>query len=212
MGEATSILVVDDDPAIRDLHRLWLADDHEVVTAPDGEAALGCECPVDVVLLDRNLPGMNGDGVARELRSEGFQGTIVMVTADRPDPTIATLPIDDYVNKPVGQDDLLALLERYRARSTVPDVVKELFGMVSRRARLEATFAQPRLSDSDAYRKLLRHIDTHVPRAIDRVGTRRRLMDLADRTLPDAVDFEAAITPEGSSKPRKVSPGAGQEI
>lgn len=160
MGVSVSILVVEDDPDLRSLHRLWLAEDYDVQAVADGESGLeAVDATVDVVLLDRDLPGIDGDTVARRLDADGFRGLIAMVTGQAPDPAIATLPIDDYVTKPVDAAELGTVVDRLIARRTVPPSVQTLFGLLTRRARLEASLDPGHLADSDSVEELTRRID-----------------------------------------------------
>ena len=66
------ILVVDDDPGVRESFRLILEDHYDVVDVPDGPSALEVvrASPVDLVLLDIRLPGMDGIETIREVRTQ----------------------------------------------------------------------------------------------------------------------------------------------
>jgi two-component system, OmpR family, response regulator RegX3 len=106
------VLVVEDEPAIRDAVGYALrSDGFEVDLAGDGEAGLDAalEQPYDVVVLDLMLPKMSGTEVCRRLRSERAV-PIVMLTAkggelDR----VLGLEIgaDDYVTKPFSMAELI---------------------------------------------------------------------------------------------------------
>jgi DNA-binding response OmpR family regulator len=81
---ARRVLVVDDDPTIRDVLRAMLGfEGCEVEVASDGPAALDAARSMrpDVVLLDVMMPGMNGLEVCRLLKSLSQPPTVVMVTA-----------------------------------------------------------------------------------------------------------------------------------
>jgi CheY-like chemotaxis protein len=57
-NERPSILFVDDERSLLDLYRHWFAEGYDVRTAADGEAALHqLDAAIDVVLLDRQMPG-----------------------------------------------------------------------------------------------------------------------------------------------------------
>ncbi|ACV10957.1 response regulator receiver protein [Halorhabdus utahensis DSM 12940] len=159
MAGPVSILVVEDDPDLRSLFRVWLADD-DVKTVESGELAVqSADETVDVVLLDRDLPGIDGKVVARRLQAEGFQGTVAMVTGRDPEPAVATFPIDEYVTKPIERAELRAVVDRLSARREVPESVRTLFGLLTRRARLESTLDTRRLADSDEFEALTGRID-----------------------------------------------------
>lgn len=107
------ILVVDDDAAIRDsFARLVQSFGHEVETASDGIEALG-KLPLDIdfVLLDAEMPGLDGFEVAQRIRgmTEYAHLPIVMVTGlTRPEDRRRALEvgINDFINKPVERDEL----------------------------------------------------------------------------------------------------------
>ena len=108
------VLVVEDDPAVRDVVRRYLErDGHRVTVADDGEAALhAADDSVDLVVLDVMLPGMDGLQVCQRLRS-GASGRpdvpVIMLTAlGEEDDRIAGLSLgaDDYVTKPFSPREL----------------------------------------------------------------------------------------------------------
>lgn len=115
---AATVLVVDDESMIRELYVAWLSDVHEVRTAGDGSAALSAaDDAVDVVLLDRRMPGMRGDEVLGTLRERGLDCRVVMASAVDPGVDVLDLPFDDYLVKPAEADRLLAAVERATART-----------------------------------------------------------------------------------------------
>src|SRR5262245_2333597 len=109
------ILVVDDEPAIRDsLKRALSMEGYEVELAPNGNLALermGRLPPPDAVVLDILMPGMDGLEVCRLLRRIGNRTPILMLTArdevaDRVEGLDAGA--DDYLVKPFALEELLA--------------------------------------------------------------------------------------------------------
>jgi DNA-binding response OmpR family regulator len=107
------VLVVDDEPAIRELVGSYLRDDgFEVVEAVDGEHALarfGEQTP-DLVVLDLRLPGMGGLDVLREIRRTSSVYVIVLTArAEEADKLIGLeLGADDYITKPFSPRELVA--------------------------------------------------------------------------------------------------------
>lgn len=108
------VLIVEDDPAIRDaLTEALQADGHATVCAPDGREALrlfGSES-FDLVLLDLMLPHMNGYDVCRRIREKDRCVPILMLTAKGAeiDKVLGLeLGADDYVTKPFGLRELMA--------------------------------------------------------------------------------------------------------
>lgn len=113
------VMVVDDDGAQRDMLGMLLRTvGHEVITAEHGLRCLrtvGAFAP-DVVVLDLQMPGMDGLEVARALRRLTTTRTlrIVLLTgAERVDPLeLHSAGCDALVRKPASADDLIAALVR----------------------------------------------------------------------------------------------------
>jgi two-component system KDP operon response regulator KdpE len=115
----TSILVVDDDPRILRMVSSFLkADGYHVVTAEDGNSALDAiaESPPALVLLDLNLPDIDGDEVFRRARIAGYDGPIVLISADLRAQQIAASLGAAYLSKPFDPADLYMLIEELTAR------------------------------------------------------------------------------------------------
>lgn len=95
---------------------------YAVDVAYDGRAALtrAASSDVELMLLDRDLPGLSGDAVCRTLREQGHPVRILMLTAAGTlDDRVAGLDLgaDDYLSKPFAYVELLARL-RALARRT----------------------------------------------------------------------------------------------
>jgi len=112
-----TILVVEDDEAILlGLEENLKFAGYEVVSAVDGHEGLAMarEKKPSLVLLDLMLPGMSGYEICRELRDEGFQAPIIMLTArqDEFDKVHGfEMGADDYVTKPFSINELLARIK-----------------------------------------------------------------------------------------------------
>nr|WP_121269584.1 response regulator transcription factor [Pedobacter schmidteae] len=117
MSKGVKILIVEDDENLRFLvvHRLK-AEGYEVSEVGDGEAAermIMGERP-DIVLLDWMLPGKQGAEVCEEVRKQGFDNLIIMLTAKAQDVDkidAYNFGVSDYVTKPFNMDVLVAMLE-----------------------------------------------------------------------------------------------------
>ncbi len=108
------VLIVEDDPAIREaLQEALAADGHAVVVAPDGGQAVRLFTPggFDLVLLDLMLPVLNGYDVCRKIREQDRRVPVIMLTAkgEEIDKVLGLeLGADDYVTKPFGLREILA--------------------------------------------------------------------------------------------------------
>ena len=112
-----TILVVDDDPGLRESFRLILEDEFEVLDVPDGQQALDIvrSCQVDLVLLDIRLPGMDGLEVLERIKGLDEQLDVILVTAVKTVRTAVSamkLGALDYLTKPFDEDEVLALIRR----------------------------------------------------------------------------------------------------
>jgi two-component system, OmpR family, KDP operon response regulator KdpE len=118
----TTILVVDDEPQIRRVLRATLSSNgYEVIEAQSGQEAIEMvvtERP-ELILLDVNMPGMNGLEACNKIRIS-FDGPIIMVTVRNTErDKIAALDAgaDDYVVKPFAIGELLARIRAALRRS-----------------------------------------------------------------------------------------------
>jgi len=122
------VLVIDDDPGLQDLIRFGLEPGHEVITADDGEAGLvaaRAEAP-DLVLLDWELPGIDGLTVLERLQSDPRTVEIpVLIVSVRSGTEETVLALEagafDFIRKPFALRELSARVEStLRRRSVVP--------------------------------------------------------------------------------------------
>jgi DNA-binding response OmpR family regulator len=124
------ILVVDDDPDVRELVVEYLGNNDLRVTA----ASSGREMvevfdrePIDLVLLDLKLPGEDGMQLARALRERATVPIVLLTGRNEEADRVMGLELgaDDYVTKPFSPRELLArvraVLRRYQVQATLPE-------------------------------------------------------------------------------------------
>jgi two-component system response regulator MprA len=120
------ILVVDDEPAVREsLDRALRLEGYQVDLAGNGEQALRGigDRPPDAVVLDVMMPVLDGLATCRAIRSAGLRTPVLMLTArDAVSDRVAGLDAgaDDYLVKPFALQELFARL-RALLRRTAPD-------------------------------------------------------------------------------------------
>jgi two-component system response regulator MprA len=120
------ILVVDDEPAVRDaVERALRLDGHDVLLAGDGADALDAldVRPPDAVVLDLLMPRVDGLELCRRMRRRGDRTPVLMLTArDAVSDRVAGLDAgaDDYLVKPFALEELLARV-RALLRRAIPD-------------------------------------------------------------------------------------------
>jgi DNA-binding response OmpR family regulator len=158
MSEPTSnptVLVVEDERPLADLYTHWLEEQASVRTAYDGDEALdlvGSE--VDVVLLDRRMPGLSGDDVLERFDDRGLDLRVVMVTAVDPDFDIVDMNIDEYLVKPISGDDLREVVDRMLQRDQFDEGLLETYRLVEKKAALESAKTPQELQASEEYAAL----------------------------------------------------------
>jgi two-component system OmpR family response regulator len=117
------VLVVDDEPNIRDLLSASLRfAGHQVLTSPNGTDAINkiVEQQPDIILLDVMLPDVSGFGVTKKIRSMGIETPILFLTArDDTEDKITGLTVggDDYVTKPFSLDEIMARISAIMRRT-----------------------------------------------------------------------------------------------
>jgi two-component system alkaline phosphatase synthesis response regulator PhoP len=130
---SSTILIVEDEIELARVLRDYLEKaGFRVLTATNGAAAVAAfrHTPADLVILDLNLPGMDGLDVARELR-RGSSVPIIMATArvEESDRLVGLeLGADDYVIKPYSPREVVArvraVLRRAQAQPETPEVLR----------------------------------------------------------------------------------------
>ncbi len=155
MSDGPDILVVDDESRLADLFSAWLGTNWNVETAYDGSEALEKMADsVEVVLLDRRMPGLSGDEVLTEIRNAGYDCRVVMVTAVDPDFDIIEMGFDDYLVKPVSKDELTEIVKTVSSRSEYKADIQEYYALVSKKALLESEKTERELADNEEYQDL----------------------------------------------------------
>jgi len=146
---SAKILVVDDAPQVRRVMRTSLtAQGYTVYEARNGEEALESlrSTPADLILLDVNMPGMDGLAACREIRRTSAVPIIMLTVREAERDKVAALDAgaDDYVVKPFGMPELLARIRAALRRTTQAE---ELPPLVT--ADLNIDFAARRVAVRD---------------------------------------------------------------
>ena len=137
MRESTRILIVDDDPDIRNVLNLLLRQDYETAEAADGQQAVQymLENPeTDLVILDVMMPGMDGIQTCEKIREHSNVPVLFLTAKSAEQDRLAAYRSggDDFLSKPFSQPELLAkvssLLRRYREYRGKPASTVWTFG------------------------------------------------------------------------------------
>ncbi len=218
MAASARILVVDDDPDIRDLVSEFLGrHGFRVETAGDGaamERALAQE-PADLVVLDLMLPGEDGLSLTRRLLADGGPPVIMLSAVGEDTDRIVGLEVgaDDYLAKPCNPRELLARVRavlrrngegRNRGAARPGGTAVEFAGW--RLDLLRRELRSPRgvlVELSGGEFSLLRAFAERPQRVL----TRDQLLDYARG--PDSDSFDRAVDVQISRLRRKLAAGGG---
>jgi|GEM_PF-5262523 len=126
-GPRPRVLVVEDQPDLREYLRGLLAPSYEVLLAEDGQAALDLlahEAPVDLITTDAMMPRVSGTALLARLRADPTQHAVpVLMLTARADEghrlAALTVGVDDYLTKPFATAELLARVRALLARHQV---------------------------------------------------------------------------------------------
>ena len=115
-GAQARVLVVDDEPGVRESLRAILNGDYEVLTADCGEQALAIVTrePIDIMTLDLKMPGLGGVRVLQRVKQIDPDIEVLIITGNGSlDSAVEGIRLRafDYLTKPFEKDDLIAYLE-----------------------------------------------------------------------------------------------------
>jgi phosphate regulon transcriptional regulator PhoB len=211
---ASRVLVVEDEPDIRDLLAFHLErDGYQVTRATTGPDALRQlrAAPPDLVILDLMLPELDGLEVCRRLRADPATATlpVIMLTAkgDEVDRVVGLeLGADDYVVKPFSPKEMLARVRAVlrRARAPLSGAPLAVGGITLDGATHQATVSERPLTltpkEFDLLRALLEARGRVLSREflLDRVWGYARAGEIESRTVDVHVRrLRAKLGPEG---------------
>ena len=179
----TKILLVDDDPNIRQLVNLYLEKEgFEVEMADRGDTALQIfrQSPPNLMLLDVMLPGMDGWQVLREARKVSNIPIIMLTAKDETFDKVLGLELgaDDYIAKPFDMKELVARIKAVIRRYQVPeaaDGTKELVfpGLTVNISQYTVTYMGKELEMPPKELELLNFLASHP----NQVFTREQLLE-----------------------------------
>ena len=176
-----SILVIDDEPAIRDMLQIALdAAGFKVGLAEDAKQAypIIIDTPPDLILLDWMMPGTSGIELLRRLRRDEINVPVIMLTAKVEEASkISGLDsgADDYIAKPFSTRELISRVKAILRRTSEESIKEVIFAdalkldQLNRRVSIGDTL----ISLGPTEYKLLQFFLTHQ----DRVYTRDQILD-----------------------------------
>jgi DNA-binding response OmpR family regulator len=172
-----TVLVVDDDPTVREVVVTYLQQaGHETLEAPDGPNAVKAAATgPDLIVLDVMLPGFDGFEVCRRVRSEHPDVPIIMLTAlGEEEDRIAGLDsgADDYLSKPFSPRELVLRVASVLRRTNPPppaaQAIREDGNLIVDPVSRTATLNGDPLSLTTREFDLLAHLMAHPGEAFSR--------------------------------------------
>lgn len=153
--EPARVLVVEDEKELTELYSQWLNGGFTVEVAQDRNTAYGqLLTPVDVIVVDRNLPDGSGDKLLADIRELGLDCRVVMITAEEPDIDILGIEFDDYLLKPVSEEELRSAVTRLVDQKYFKDKLIEFNQLKVKKALLKTYCSSPELADNEEYAAL----------------------------------------------------------
>ena len=184
-GRVRILIVEDDQKTARFLKQGLEEEGHAVDVARDGDegARLGHVNPYDLMILDLMLPGKNGLQLSAELRREGIQTPILMLTGrDTTQDVVRGLDAgaDDYLTKPFAFDELLARV-RALTRRQVGGVtgVLRFADLELDRLRRVVRRGTRAIDLSPREFRLLEHFMLHPDQVLTRTGLLEKVWDMS---------------------------------
>ena len=175
------VLIVDDEREVADAYALRLNGLADVETVYDGEKALEyIEAePVDVLLLDRHMPGLSGDEVLAQLSERDFDCRIIMVTAIDPGFDVLDMPFDDYLCKPLDREDIRTAVNQ-QCLILGYETLGEYFSAESKRAVLRSELPPETCDTHPEYQAIEEQTESLRLRANRLLDDPRRLFETFD--------------------------------
>lgn len=154
-GVDLTILIGVPDTESRELYGAWLPDRHELRDAADGREVLDALDPtVDVVVLDRDLPGPSVSQLMDRIGTMGADPHVAVLSAAPLEDELLERRVHEYRHKPIDREDLLDVIAGYRARQDYEAALSEYFSITSAVAALEADHSPGELAEDDRYERL----------------------------------------------------------
>jgi predicted DNA binding protein/DNA-binding response OmpR family regulator len=189
--DSPTVLIVDDDKELADTYAVWLPDRFEVETVYGGvQARKRIHDDLDIVLLDRRMPGIPGDKVLEDIREQGIDCQVAMLTAVEPDTDIIDLPFDEYLVKPITQAQLRETVDDLLLRMGFEADAQDYFALESKSEAIGAR-DEENLRDPEAAAQL--EANTEAARESERTRELRARLERLQRITSVIRDIDKEL-------------------
>lgn len=155
-----TVLIVDDEEMVAESYELYLRDEYETrIALNGGEALVELTPEVDLVLLDRRMPGISGDEVLEHIEELETDLQVIMVTAVDPEIDIIDMPCEGYLTKPASKDDILDAVEQAFLIDHYEDLISEYYELTKKYATLKSEFSAKELANEQRVEQMEGRID-----------------------------------------------------
>lgn len=151
-----TVQIVEDESEVAELYRLHLRDEYEVRVTETGEAALErLDESVNVLLVDRRMPGMSGDEFVEDVRDRGHNCAIALVSAVDPDIAVVDTAYDAYLVKPLSSGTLQRVVDELVTVTQYGDAVRDQYALLQQLTILERAGSENNLHERETYSTMI---------------------------------------------------------
>jgi DNA-binding response OmpR family regulator len=205
-----TILIVEDEPDILELLEYTLAKDYEVIGCLDTSNVVDIldQENIDLILMDRNLPNVEGSIFIQNLRAKGYNQNVIYLTAKDADENVIegfNRGADDYITKPFNIDILKARIKSVMNRSKKKlDVIKErdiIYNSSQKKFSIEGIDIHLTHLEHDLLLEFMKNVDILLSRDILLENVWEDSMDVKSKTVNVAIKrLKEKIDPSGEKE------------
>lgn len=149
------VVIVEDDGDLGELYAGWLADSYRVRTVQSADEAKAIiDKDIDVVILDRLLPGPSGDELLAWIHSQQLRARVAMVSGVTPDFDVIEMGFDTYIQKPTSRREIREVVQMLLTRTMYDQRVQRYFELRTKKRLLEGEKNSVVLEENQHYRQL----------------------------------------------------------
>ena len=214
-----TILIVEDEPDILELLEYTLAKDYEVIGCLDTTSVVNIldEENIDLILMDRNLPNVEGSIFIQELRTKGYNQNVIYLSAKDADENILEgfeRGGDDYITKPFNIDILKArvksMIDRTKKNQEVLKARDIVYNANQKKFMINGEEVPLTHLEHDLLLEFIKNIDILLSRDILLENVWEDNMDVKSKTVNVAIKrLKEKIDPYGDKEYIKSIRGEG---